>query len=218
VEALWALPAAFLVIAVLLVVMPLRLALRVATDPFRLDLRLAPFGGLLGEFGLPRRAPRRAPRPEAPDKPHRPRALPARQMLRALPDFLSALAGRIRIDRLRLDLRFGTGDPALTGQLYGWLMALAQGLGRGIVSAAPWLMKALSVAGTAAMFLVGGGILVHGVPALHHAIQHAVQGFGAVAQWLLPTLAEAAVGIVAGALVLLAVTLAKKLRATGRAA
>jgi hypothetical protein len=129
VEALWALSAAFLVIAVLLVVMPLRLALRVATDPFHLDLRLAPFGGLLGEFGLPRRAPRRAPRPEAPDKPHRPRALPARQMLRALPDFLSALAGRIRIDRLRLDLRFGTGDPALTGQLYGWLMALAQGLG-----------------------------------------------------------------------------------------
>jgi hypothetical protein len=96
--------------------------------------------------------------------------------------------------------------------------ALAQGLGRGIVSAAPWLMKALSVAGTAAMFLVGGGILVHGVPTLHHAIQHAVQGFGAVAQWLLPTLAEAAVGIVAGALVLLAVTLAKKLRPAGRAA
>jgi predicted DNA repair protein MutK len=48
--------------------------------------------------------------------------------------------------------------------------AMAQALGRGIVGAAPWLMKALSVAGTVAMFLVGGGILVHGVPALHHAI------------------------------------------------
>jgi predicted DNA repair protein MutK len=48
---------------------------------------------------------------------------------------------------------------------------VAQALGRGIVRAAPWLMKALSVAGTAAMFLVGGGILVHGMPALHHAIE-----------------------------------------------
>jgi predicted DNA repair protein MutK len=96
--------------------------------------------------------------------------------------------------------------------------ALAQGLGRGIVSAAPWLMKALSVAGTAAMFLVGGGILVHGVPALHHAIQHAVQGLGTAAQWLLPTLADAVVGIVAGALVLLAVTLVKRLRPTPKSA
>ena len=52
-----------------------------------------------------------------------------RLMVRALPAFLSALAGRIRIDRLRLDLRFGTGDPALTGQVCGWLMALAHGLG-----------------------------------------------------------------------------------------
>jgi uncharacterized protein len=56
------------------------------------------------------------------------------------------------------------------------------------------------------------------VPALHHAIQHAVQGFGAVAQWLLPTLADAVVGIVAGALVLLAVMLVKKLRPAARAA
>ena len=46
----------------------------------------------------------------------------------------------------------------------------ARGLGRGILSATPWLMKGLSIAGTAAMFLVGGGILTHGVPALHHLI------------------------------------------------
>ncbi len=43
--------------------------------------------------------------------------------------------------------------------------------GRGLVASAPWLMKFLSVAGTIAMFLVGGGILVHNVPALHHAVQ-----------------------------------------------
>ncbi|MBK6788177.1 MAG: DUF808 domain-containing protein [Betaproteobacteria bacterium] len=90
----------------------------------------------------------------------------------------------------------------------------AQALGRGIVRAAPWLMKGLSVAGTAAMFLVGGGILVHGVPALHHAVAGAVQGFGAAAQALLPLLADAVVGVVAGGLVLAAVTLVQRLRRT----
>ncbi|HVE52446.1 MAG TPA: DUF808 domain-containing protein, partial [Ramlibacter sp.] len=44
----------------------------------------------------------------------------------------------------------------------------AQAVGRGILRAAPWMMKFLSVAGTAAMFLVGGSILEHGIPALHH--------------------------------------------------
>ncbi|MBK9684863.1 MAG: DUF808 domain-containing protein [Betaproteobacteria bacterium] len=90
----------------------------------------------------------------------------------------------------------------------------AQALGRGIVRAAPWLMKGLSVAGTAAMFLVGGGILVHGVPALHHAVADAVQGLGAAAQALLPLLADALVGVVSGALVLAAVTLVQRLRRT----
>ncbi|MBU1360875.1 MAG: DUF808 domain-containing protein [Gammaproteobacteria bacterium] len=84
-------------------------------------------------------------------------------------------------------------------------------LGRGILALAPWLMKALSVAGTAAMFLVGGGILVHGVPAVGHAVEAWSAGFGSVAGVLLPMLANAAVGIVAGAIVLAAVELAKKL-------
>ena len=87
--------------------------------------------------------------------------------------------------------------------------AMAQSLGRGIVAAAPWLMKALSVVGTAAMFLVGGGIVVHGVPALHHA----VEGMGAqVAQgpWaglgsvLVVNGLNALVGLVVGAVVLAA--------------
>jgi predicted DNA repair protein MutK len=95
--------------------------------------------------------------------------------------------------------------------------AAAQALGRGIVAAAPWLMKGLSVAGTAAMFLVGGGILVHGVPALHHA----VEGLGeAVAQgalgglWrvLAVNLLNALAGLVAGAVVLAAVQGIKRLR------
>jgi len=83
-------------------------------------------------------------------------------------------------------------------------------LGLAILSAAPWLMKGLSVAGTAAMFLVGGGILTHGVPALHHAIEGMAAGAGGVAGLLVPLLADAVVGIVAGAVVLGAVLAAKR--------
>ena len=90
--------------------------------------------------------------------------------------------------------------------------ALAQAFGGWIVRAAPWLMKTLSVAGTAAMFLVGGGILVHGVSLLSHAIEQAVQQHGAVVQLLLSSLANALVGVVAGALVLAAVLLVRKLK------
>jgi predicted DNA repair protein MutK len=71
-------------------------------------------------------------------------------------------------------------------------------LGRGIVAAAPWLMKTLSVLGTAAMFLVGGGILVHGVAPLHHWIEGLAHGLGGALSWTVPTLANGAVGVVAG--------------------
>ena len=91
--------------------------------------------------------------------------------------------------------------------------AVAQALGSGIVAAAPWLMKALSVAGTAAMFLVGGGILVHGVPVVAHAIEAAVQGLPGLVQALLPALANGVLGVVAGALVLGAVMLFRRVRA-----
>ena len=94
--------------------------------------------------------------------------------------------------------------------------ALAMALGRGIVHAAPWLMKALSVAGTVAMFLVGGSILVHGVPLLDHLIEQAVQQYGAVAQLLLSSLADGLVGVVAGALVLAAVLLGRTLKPTAK--
>ena len=90
--------------------------------------------------------------------------------------------------------------------------AAARALGRGIVGAAPLMMKALSVAGTAAMFLVGGGILVHGVPPLHHAVEAAMQGLGGLAQWLGPALVQGLIGVLAGALLLAAVSLAGRLR------
>jgi predicted DNA repair protein MutK len=89
--------------------------------------------------------------------------------------------------------------------------AAAQAIGRGILRAAPLLMKGLSVAGTAAMFLVGGSILEHGVPALHHAFDHAVEDAGA---WRIPLglLLNAAIGVVAGAILVAAHGLARKLR------
>ncbi len=109
------------------------------------------------------------------------------------------VAGIVKLDDLGLWLSRRSSGAART-------------LGRGIVTAAPWLMKGLSVAGTAAMFLVGGGILVHGVPPLHHAIQQAVEPLGGVAAAVLPTLADGLLGVVAGALVLAGVTLFQRLR------
>ena len=74
-------------------------------------------------------------------------------------------------------------------------------------------MKALSVAGTAAMFLVGGGILAHGIAPLHHCDRGAGRGESMArhraARW--PMLLDALVGIVAGALVLAVVTLARRI-------
>jgi predicted DNA repair protein MutK len=95
--------------------------------------------------------------------------------------------------------------------LAGRASALQQALGRGIVAAAPWLMKALSVLGTAAMFLVGGSILAHGIAPLHHAVEHALAVQPAWGQTALGMLADGLVGLMAGALVLAVVTLGKKL-------
>lgn len=91
----------------------------------------------------------------------------------------------------------------------GPLRRLKRALGRGILRAAPWLMKFLSIAGTLAMFLVGGGILVHALPALEHALQSVLPagGLGTVAGLA----AHALVGVVVGALVLAAVSLVKAL-------
>ncbi len=83
----------------------------------------------------------------------------------------------------------------------------AQALGNGILRAAPYMMKSLSVIGTAAMFLVGGGILVHGVAPLHHAIEAFSEGRGGV--WM-AALLNGGVGIVAGAAVLAVVTIVGK--------
>jgi predicted DNA repair protein MutK len=89
-------------------------------------------------------------------------------------------------------------------------------LGRGILVSAPWLMKFLSVAGTAAMFLVGGGILTHNIPALHHLVA-AIAPAGGLGT-LVSMLADAVVGIALGIVVVAVVTAWGKLRGKDAAA
>ena len=108
------------------------------------------------------------------------------------------VAGIVKMDDLGLHLLSRSGSVART-------------IGRGLLLAAPRLMKALTVIGTAAMFLVGGGILAHGIPAVHHGIAHAAElagGVPAVGSLLAastPLLLDALVGIVGGSLTLIGV-------------
>ena len=91
--------------------------------------------------------------------------------------------------------------------------AVARWLGRALLIAAPALMKFLSVAGTAAMFMVGGGIVMHGLPWLAQ-LGHTAGAWGAglpaagpVLSVILPWLCDALAGIVIGAVVLAGVSL-----------
>ncbi|HJV93743.1 MAG TPA: DUF808 domain-containing protein [Azonexus sp.] len=82
--------------------------------------------------------------------------------------------------------------------------AVARTIGRGLVLTAPKLMKALTVIGTAAMFMVGGGILAHGVPPVHHAIEYLAELSGMLGGVVALTL-DVGVGIAGGGLALLVV-------------
>ena len=106
------------------------------------------------------------------------------------------VAGIVKLDDLGLWL---TQKP---GQM-------AKRIGGAILSAAPYMMKSLSVIGTAAMFMVGGGILTHGVPAAHHWIESVSQSTGGFSL-IVPTLLNAVAGIIAGAVVLVGVIAASK--------
>ncbi len=109
------------------------------------------------------------------------------------------VAGIVKLDDAGLYL---SGKPGLPQRK----------LGQGLLVTAPYLMKGLSLAGTAAMFMVGGGILSHGIPALHHLIENVahgvgtVPGLGGVLEAVTPMLLDAVVGILAGGLILMGVT------------
>jgi predicted DNA repair protein MutK len=84
--------------------------------------------------------------------------------------------------------------------------ALAQNLGHGILWFAPYMMKTLSVLGTVAMFLVGGGILTHGFSAIGHGIESFAEGLGDLAGALAPIVANGVFGLIAGLLLVAVLT------------
>lgn len=104
------------------------------------------------------------------------------------------VAGIVKIDDMGLYLIRRPSAVTQGGPL--------QALGRGLLRVTPWMMKTLSVVGMAAMFLVGGGILVHGVPFLHHLTNSLPMPF----VW------DALIGVVVGVIVLGVVLLVRKLR------
>jgi predicted DNA repair protein MutK len=118
------------------------------------------------------------------------------------------VAGIVKLDDAGLYLSQRSGDGASA--------ALSRRLGRGILAFAPWLMKLLSVAGTAAMFLVGGGILSHGIPWIEHWFDEiakraeGLSGLDALQAAVVPVLVNAAIGVVAGATLVAIVSLVRK--------
>ena len=119
----------------------------------------------------------------------------------------------LKLDDGGLYLSQRPGDSAL---------ARAQrSLGAGILKGAPLLMKGLSIAGTAAMFLVGGGILVHGLPVAHHWVESVardlatLRGVGGVLQAAAPAVIAGVTGIVAGALALAGVSGVQRILRSG---
>jgi predicted DNA repair protein MutK len=120
------------------------------------------------------------------------------------------VAGIVKLDDAGVSLISRSGD--------GVLPAASRALGRGILWFAPWFMKALSIAGTAAMFLVGGGILVHGIPSLEHwlaatfGLPQGASTLRMIFSGVVPALAAAVVGIVAGAIAVTIVNALKRLR------
>jgi uncharacterized protein len=85
-------------------------------------------------------------------------------------------------------------------------------LGRSILRAAPYLMRGLSLAGTAAMFLVGGGILTHGLPSLEKWAEAYIHTMPGAVATLAKMAFDAVVGILVGALVLRVVVGVKRIR------
>jgi predicted DNA repair protein MutK len=114
----------------------------------------------------------------------------------------------LKIDDAGIYLQQTTGDS--------WRSQFNRKLGRILIVTAPWLMKFLAVAGTLAMFLVGGGIVIHGIPAFHHWLEHLVHpleempSIGGILHWLSLSFSNLVVGFGAGIVLVAAVYLAKK--------
>lgn len=97
-----------------------------------------------------------------------------------------------------------------------WLVekssVLARGVGKALLAVAPRLMKVLSIVGTLAMFLVGGGIVVHGITPLHHAVENLANDMSGFTASLLPTGVNLVLGFIIGAVVVVGVKAISALR------
>jgi predicted DNA repair protein MutK len=119
------------------------------------------------------------------------------------------VAGIVKLDDAGVFLSAKTGGDGSA--------AAQRKIGRLILLAAPLLMKTLSILGTAAMFLVGGGILTHGIHAAHdlsHHLAHiagGLPGVGGVLEAVVPALFDGIFGVLAGAVALLVVGACKKI-------
>ncbi|USD57932.1 DUF808 domain-containing protein [Vibrio sp. SCSIO 43155] len=113
------------------------------------------------------------------------------------------VAGIVKLDDLGFYLERTSNGEGVKAKLGGALVAFA-----------PKLMKMLAVVGTAAMFLVGGGIVVHNVPAIHHLIEPIIMDFRGhtIATAIVPTLLNGVIGVIAGLVVVAAWTLVEKVR------
>jgi uncharacterized protein len=111
------------------------------------------------------------------------------------------VAGIVKLDDLGLWL---TQRAGRTRQILGWA----------ILAFAPMLMRFLSIAGTAAMFLVGGSIILHGLPVLHHQVGNVVSwaGNGGIATTIIPLLADGLAGVLVGGVAVATWALIGKLR------
>ncbi|TVU65895.1 DUF808 domain-containing protein [Vibrio atlanticus] len=113
------------------------------------------------------------------------------------------VAGIVKLDDLGFYLQRTSNGSAIKTQL-----------GNGLVAFAPKLMKMLAVVGTAAMFLVGGGIVVHNVPAIHHLIEPIIMDFSGhtITTAVVPTLLNGVIGVLSGLIVVAIWTAIGKIR------
>ncbi len=121
------------------------------------------------------------------------------------------VAGIVRLDDAGIYLSQLQGENGIA-HLLRWF-------GRAILRGTPYFMRLLSIGGTLAMFLVGGGILSHSIPAIHHAVEHlagllgGLPGVGGALSAITPLTMSLLIGIVLGAAVTACVMLVKRVRA-----
>ena len=114
------------------------------------------------------------------------------------------VAGIVKLDDLgeRLVARAGKASRAI---------------GRALLAAAPRLMRFLTIAGTIAMFLVGGSIIAHAIPPLHHLVEDVDAAAGGGFLGGLASMGvDLVTGVATGGLVVLAVKLFRQPRRIGR--